>query len=90
MVFISVWRLLLDVGSVLLAPLKRNPFVSGVFRVIGPCGLTHGTPIKVNKSVNMADLTLVSSGVSIPSDGERLTSRSQGLSVCKGKLRLIL
>lgn len=43
-------------------------------------GSTAGKPTRVSKSTSRADLTLVSSGVSQFSDGDRFTSNNQGLS----------
>lgn len=43
-------------------------------------GSTAGKPTRVSKSTSRADFTLVSSGVSQFSDGDRFTSSNQGLS----------
>lgn len=43
-------------------------------------GSTAGIPTNVNKSANMADFSLTSSGLSQFSEGDRFTSSSQGFS----------
>lgn len=49
-------------------------------------GSTAGTPTRVSKSDNIADLSRTSKGLSQPNEGERFTSKSQGFKLASIKI----
>lgn len=54
--------------------------------ILNTVGSTIGIPIKVNKSHNIELLMRESKAESIPNDGDKLTSSSQGFSLSSTKI----